>query len=105
MKPQKSKPLMILESNKDIHEMFSAMETEVEPLAKEGSELIDRLREIKNNVASIQQRHWKEIEARLLRDGIIDSKDVSLSVRDGVLYMDPKDAHGGLGELLSRLFE
>lgn len=102
---QKSKPLVILSSHPEIETIFLEMENEVDPLATEGAQLMDKLKELKSKVSEIQGKHWKEIENKLLRDGLIDSRDLSLSVRDGVLYMDPKDLRDGISELLSRLFE
>jgi hypothetical protein len=104
MKEPQSKPLMILDHNKDIGALFAAMELEVEPLAKQGEKFLEQLAAIKKDIDAVQKRHWSMIEDKLLADGHIDSKEVSLSVRDGVLYMDPKRNIRDLGDLLGKLF-
>lgn len=103
-KPQ-SKPLLILESDDEISSMFQEMETEIDPLASEGEKLIHQLQEVKQKIDKIQSNHWRSIEKKLIERGLIDSKDVSLSLRDGVLYMDPKQQINNLADLFGKLFK
>lgn len=103
MESPKSKPLLIIESNSRIRELVDSMDSKLTPLEAEKKKLVMEAKAIHKKEQEIKKCCWDEIEEALLQEGFIDGKDVSLSIRDGVLYQDPAHSHD-LGSLLKSLF-
>ena len=83
-----SRPLVIMHQDPDLAPFISRFEHNTQQRYELFESIKKQVLEGMNKLEGEKVAYWEDLEELLLRKNIIDSKDLELSYRDGVIYLE-----------------
>lgn len=83
-----SKPLLRVTDSKKVESLCSKLKEEIIPVMEQLDHQVSVLYNLQKQKEAIKEKYWVDIRRVLLDQGYIDQLEVSLSIRDGVVYLD-----------------